>query len=823
MSALGQQANVTLNAISEGVITCNEHFNLISINPAAQRLLGFGASEKHGLLGKDVRELLPNLFLDNEVASNWVSRGYAFDRKDGVQVMLQTGLADVQGSETQLVRKVLTLSDVSPTHALVNAQSAELLAYKNALAGMKSVVDSMPLSTVLPQVHHSESDFAELNYLTAWVLEVVADRERSRVELENQKYAIDQHAIVVMCTMDGVLSYANDRFCHISGYERAELLGQKPRLNSAMANAEDVYGEMLGTVSKGKLWRGKLESQNKQGHHYWVNATVVPLYNEFWLQDRYMLIGTDISQDEQNKAQLSNQLSLMAVLLEAIPTAIYFKDRLGRYSIVNPAFEKLFGLSSTQVLGKTSSEVLPPSFALFTLEKDLALQAEGGVQIYETPFVNQLTGRQSDFLYSKALTVDHQGYITGIVGAIQDVTERNLNQRQLEETTRLAEAANHAKTNFLANMSHEIRTPMNGVIGMTELALDLAVDPGQRDYLNLAKSSAQALLAVINDILDISKIEANRVDIESVEFSLPDMISHGLKPMQALALRKGLAFALELSPGLPDHVSGDPTRLRQVLLNLCDNAIKFTPKGRVTVRVAGGPVVAGAFELEMAVVDTGIGIAAGQQSSIFEIFSQADTSTTRQYGGSGLGLTIGMKLAALMGGRIDLESVPGQGSTFTLRLPVSLPQTVQLELPTPVPACVLPPAVAKPAPCGPLQVMLVEVNPVNQVLCSVILKTIGHQVVVANHGQEALDLFAKQPWDVILMDMQMPVMDGLDATRAIRVLELPHQHTPIVAMTANAMESDRQLCLDAGMDDYLSKPFKFADLKAILEKAVGRG
>jgi PAS domain S-box-containing protein len=621
--------------------------------------------------------------------------------------------------------------------------------------------------------------------------------------------------------MEGVLSYANDRYCDISGFERDALMGQRPRLHSGTDNTKHFYSEVLGAVSNGSIWRGKLQGHNRQGHPFWVDATVVPLYNDVLIQDRYMLMGTDITQDQQNKAQLSEQLGLMEALLEAIPTAIYFKDSLGRYSVINSAFEKLFGLSRPQVLGKTSLDIVPSLFAQSMVEKDQSLQARGGVQVFETTYNNPQTGRVSDFRYSKALTTNEQGQITGIVGAIEDVTERNLNLHQLEEATRQAEAANRAKSNFLANMSHEIRTPMNGVIGMTELALELALDPAQRDYLSLAASSAQALMAVINDILDISKIEANRVDIESIDFSLSDVIQHSLKPVEAMARKKGLAFVLTQSPGLPDHVMGDPTRLRQVLLNLCDNAVKFTPAGHVAVHVGGAPVVGGGFDLTVAVSDTGIGIAPEQQSTVFEIFSQADASTTRQYGGSGLGLTISAKLAVLMGGGIALDSVSGQGSTFTLRLRLGMPQGVHH------PAVMLAPARTQATGVVPqrpsaFQVMLVEDNPVNQILCGTILKKLGHTVALANHGREALDLFAQQPWDVILMDMQMPVMDGLEATRAIRALELPGQHTPIVAMTANAMETDRQLCLEAGMDDYLSKPFKFAHLQAILEKAVSR-
>jgi len=821
VAALGQQAQVTLSAIKDGVISCTAHFELLSINPGAQHLLGLSAADVPGLLGQDVRILLPNLFMDNEVGSNWVARDYTFASKDGVPLLLETGLVDVEATDPQAVGKVLILRDVSQAQALASAQHAELQEHKNALASMKKVLDSLSQSTQTNAVEPAASLSGELNFMTNLVIKAVSEREISRLELEQQKFSMDQHAMVLISDSNGLVSYANDRYCALSGFNRGVLLGQRPNCFNFSSMGDDLFAEMLDATSNGKVWRGILKSQNAQGHTFWINATVVPLLNAYLVIDRSMLIGTDITQEQESKLALTEQLSLMEVLLEAIPLAIYFKDSLGRYCMINTAFEKLFGLSREDLIGKTARDIVSLEFATFAIEKDHSLQVNGGGQIFETPYTHPKTGFKSDYFYTKALTTDVQGHTTGIVGAIVDVTERNLNQRKLLEATRMAEAANRAKSNFLANMSHEIRTPMNGVIGMLELALEMAVDLSQRDYLRLAKSSSQSLMTVINDILDISKIEANRVDIESIEFSLTDVIAHSLRPVEAMAKKKGLIFALELDPEVPDHVMGDPNRLRQVLLNLCDNAIKFTPKGQVIVRVTGSPTVDDTFELTVAVMDTGIGIAAEAQGSIFELFNQADTSITRKYGGSGLGLTISMKLAALMGGRITLASETGQGSTFTLRLRLSVPTSAVQVLALPAGASVLPPAPLLPNLPTPLQVMLVEDNLVNQILCCTILRKIGHTVVVANHGQEALDLLGSQHWDVILMDMQMPVMDGLEATRAIRALELPGQRTPIVAMTANAMETDRQLCLDTGMDDYLSKPFKFAELQAILEKAIG--
>jgi CheY-like chemotaxis protein len=331
----------------------------------------------------------------------------------------------------------------------------------------------------------------------------------------------------------------------------------------------------------------------------------------------------------------------------------------------------------------------------------------------------------------------------------------------------------------------------------------------QREYLRIVKSSAQSLMVILNDVLDFSKIEAGKLNIEAVRFSLVETMEETLKTLRSRASQKDLILESALQPDLPLEVLGDPVRLRQIVTNLCDNAIKFTAAGGVYVQVHGAPCAAG-YELHLSVRDTGIGIPADKQKGVFEAFSQADTSTTRRFGGTGLGLTICARLVELMGGKIWLDSVEGQGSTFHFTL------LVQAALP----AGLAPPPAASPATPNSrsLQVLLVEDHPINQLLASTLLKKWQHTVVLAKNGQEAVDLFTTQRWDIVLMDMQMPVMGGLEATRLIRAAEPAGQRTPIVAMTANAMDADRQACLEAGMDDHLAKPFNALGLQAMLDR-----
>ncbi len=417
--------------------------------------------------------------------------------------------------------------------------------------------------------------------------------------------------------------------------------------------------------------------------------------------------------------------------------------------------------------------------------------------------------RHRAFLFSAVLAVT----ILFIV-VVTHYRGRNRLIVELYKANQAAEAASRFKSEFLANMSHEIRTPMNGIMGMTELALSTESPHEQRESLQAVRDSAHSLMSLLNEVLDLSKIEANRLELDPVSFSLAECLHEAVGMLAPAARQKALELTCQLPPDLPSTVVGDPVRLRQVILNLLGNAVKFTEKGGVTLSVAVESVSDTAIRLHFQVADTGIGIPEDKRQLIFEPFRQADGSTTRQYGGTGLGLAISARLAAMMGGRIWLESEVGRGSVFHFTAGF-LPGPA---LPAQPPAQPSTLSVAAATESKSLHILLVEDNAVNQRLALRLLQKAGHTVALAADGRNALKLVASERFDLVLMDIQMPVMDGFEATAAIRERErATGEHLPILAMTAHAMRGDRERCLAAGMDGYISKPIDIAELISAIE------
>src|SRR6202163_2733864 len=534
----------------------------------------------------------------------------------------------------------------------------------------------------------------------------------------------------------------------------------------------------------------------------------------------YLLIGTDntarkLVEAEQKKSdqRLRDQQFYTRSLIESNIDALMTTDPSGIITDVNKQMEALTGCTRDELIGA-------PFKGYFT---DPA-RAEAGIKLvlsqksvtdYELT-ARARDGKQTVVSYNATTFYDRSRTLQGVFAAARDVTERKRVEQELQQAKAAAESASRTKSDFLASMSHEIRTPMNAIMGIADLLAKTGLSPEQDKYVQIFRRAGDNLLNLINDILDLSKVEASQLELERTGFSLSDLVEKVTEMVAARAHEKALAMVCEIAPDVPNDLVGDPTRLRQVLLNLLGNAIKFTQSGEVTLRVAPDANPSVPTALRFTVSDTGIGIPGEKLARVFERFTQADSSTTRRFGGSGLGLTISKRLVELMGGRIWVESEVGKGSVFAFAVPFEIAAAVNRPTVAPIGTG---PEPALPA----LRILLAEDSPDNCIITIAYLEDTPYRVEIAETGAIACEKFRAGHYDLVLMDRQMPVMDGLTATRTIRAWEQANDRppTPIVALTASALKRDREMCLAAGCTAFLTKPIKQEVLlQAIKERSI---
>ena len=789
-----------------------------------------------------------------------------------------------------------------------------------------------------------------------------ADLQRRRAEKEIRDYqalysSLVEHLPVQILRKDleGRFTFASQSFCQLLGRSSKEILGKTDFDFYPAELAEKFREDDVKVASTGELFED-VEQNEKDGQITYVQVMKSPVRNASGHVIGVQAVFWDVTHRKQAEADLEQERYLLRTLLDNLPHNIYFKDSASRFIRVNRAMSEYFGLENPDdAIGQTDFDHFREEHARQARLDEERIMNSGEPLVDREEKETWPDGTDTWVSTTKLPLYDQQNQIIGTFGVSRDITEQKLAAQALQKAKEAAESANKAKSDFLANMSHEIRTPLNAIIGMTELVLDSNLNESQREYLRMVIESGDSLLSLINDILDFSKIEAGKLDFDHAVFDLQESLGDTMKSLAYRAHTKGLELACRIHPEVPSLLVGDVGRLRQIIINLVGNAIKFTDMGEVVLDVNVREQRSDMVQLQLSVRDTGVGIPPEKLATIFQAFEQADTSTTRRFGGTGLGLAISMRLVEYMGGEIWADSTLGEGSNFQFTAWIELASGDDIQPLQPRPVIVSgtrvlvvddnatnriileemlvnwgmkPTAVADvptamgllresfrsgnpfglvltdanmpdydgfsladqvkqdnelsstvimmltsgdrpgdisrcdelgisayllkpikqselfdaivmalgvtaaedeyqrdratPTDVPPLDVLLAEDSLVNQKLAVGLLQREGHTVTVANHGREVLAAMESGRFDLILMDVQMPEMDGLDATRSIRSWEQgTDRHIPIIAMTAHAMKGDRQRCLDAGMDGYIAKPIRMKQLFQTIATVLG--
>jgi PAS domain S-box-containing protein len=683
-----------------------------------------------------------------------------------------------------------------------------------------------------------------------WLLYCVNSRAYDAAKLQHAQLLRLQRAIesspaaVMLTNTEFVIQYVNPAFTALTGYAPEEAIGQRPNILKSGMMPESFYTELFATLKRSEQFRGRFLNRKKgvalktpengvefsPKTHYWAETVIAPILDESGVLLGYCSIQYDITeqvlqeQTEAMRAQTQQLLTRIAVILQSeMPLAERIETI--QVALAEPGF---FSEEATLAVWERKGSELQLLRAAGALQNyfergwasliaaeweaervhKMRLQTDSAYVAYQIPLrwmgrslgmaVVAFQGHHSPFY---ALGEWREAFLTQLGELLAMATLNEQSRRALLEAKQEAERLAQTRSEFLANMSHEIRTPMNGVLGMLNLLKESPLSDEQRDLLGTAETSAKHLLEILNDILNLAKIEAGQMKLERTPTDLKRLVRETCEMVRPQARLKEILLREELPGDAELYAYADPTRLRQVLLNLLSNAIKFTEQGEVVARLVCLSAGAEQLRCRFEVQDTGIGIPSEKQAQIFEPFRQADGSTTRKYGGTGLGLAISRKMVELMGGSMGVESEVGKGSCFwfELTLPASDPPAhVRLEQEA---------RASEPTALTGLRVLVAEDNYVNQKVIRRTLEKWGVAVEIAENGQEALEWLARAPFHLVLMDCQMPLMDGYEATRRIRAYEAPRGlHIPIIALTANALEGDREKCIECGMDDYLSKP-----------------